>query len=97
MSDIRDAAKKEAGLRRVRGSDGHDYGLSRQTKQGFVDGAEWSVSRVTREQIADVIQAHTKQLNTGECCGWVVRDFATQVLHWADAIQKLVLEGEENE
>lgn len=96
MSNIVEAAKREAKRRRVRGSDGNEHGLARQTKMGFVDGAEWVASRVTREQIADVIQAHTKQLDTGECCGLVIRDFATQVLHWADAVLAL-LKGEENE
>lgn len=96
MSNIVEAAKREAKRRRVRGSDGNEYGLARQTKMGFVDGAEWVASRVTQEQIADVIQAHTKQLDTEECCGLVIRDFATQVLHWADAVLAL-LKGEENE
>ena len=99
MSNIVEAAKREAKRRRVRGSDGNEYGLARQTKMGFVDGAEWVASRATRttrEQIADVIQAHTKQLDTEECCGLVIRDFATQVLHWADAVLAL-LKGEENE
>lgn len=39
-----------------------------------------------REVLQDLLDTHTKQLDTGACCGWVFSSPLEQYLHWADAI-----------
>lgn len=89
--DIRAAAQQEAEQRWQKFSPS-DTRLGAFESDAFIDGAVWASERLTptREQIAEVLDSHTRRFDTGACCGWVLDNPDHQYLHWADAILDLM-------